>query len=411
MAGILTERFVLSAKEAGRYSDGANLYLNVSPTGKKSWIFNYRFGSKRREAGLGSYPVISIAKARRAAFTMSEQIAEGIDPLEVKRAAGRVSSENGGVNFKKYADEYLEGKKSGFRNAKHFAQWQMTINVYAKALHDLPVGQIKTENVLAVLKPIWLTIPETASRLRGRIEMIMNAAQSLGLIAEDRPNPARWKGHLENLLSKQEKSQKHHDALPYKEMPAFIAELRQRQATAALALEFAILAGGRTGEIIGAQWSEFDLTEKLWVVPAGRMKAKREHRVPLSSRALAILEILKPFKINDFVFIAQRDRPLSNMAMLQLLKRMDRNGEEARKTGKHITTHGMRSAFRDWCGDLTGFSREVVEAALSHSVGDKAEQAYRRGDALDKRRLLMQSWCDYCEGTVSVNLVHMRSVV
>ena len=408
MAGILTERFVLSTKEAGRHSDGANLYLNVSPTGKKSWIFNYRFGSKRREAGLGSYPVISIAKARRAAFNMSEQIAEGIDPLEVKRAAGGVSSENGGVSFKKYADEYLEGKKDGFRNAKHFAQWQMTIDVYAKTLHDLPVGQIKTESVLAVLKPIWQTIPETASRLRGRIEMILNAAQSLGLIVEDRPNPARWKGHLENLLSKQEKSQKHHDALPYKEMPEFIAELRQRRATAALALEFAILAGGRTGEIIGAQWSEFDIEEKLWVVPAGRMKAKREHRVPLSSRALAILETLKPFKINDFVFIAQRDKPLSNMAMLQLLKRMYRNGEEARNAGKHVTTHGMRSAFRDWCGDLTGFSREVVEAALSHSVGDKAEQAYRRGDALDKRRLLMQSWCDYCEGTASSNVVQMR---
>ena len=397
MAGNLTERFVSSQKEAGRYSDGGNLYLNVSPTGKKTWAFLYRFNGKRREASLGSYPVITIAKARRAAFDYAEQIAEGIDPLEAKHKAGGVTSENDGATFKKFADEYLEGKKGGFRNAKHFAQWQMTINVYAKPLHDMVVDQIKTEHVLEALKPIWLTIPETASRLRGRIEMILNAAQSLGLIPEEKPNPARWKGHLQNLLAVQPKSKKHHAALAYKDMPEFMADLRNRDAISAYALEFAILAGGRTKEIIGAKWVEFDLDEALWTVPAERMKTETEHRVPLSSRALEILEAMQTVKINDFVFIAQRDKPISNMAMLQLLKRMNRNGPDARKAGKHITTHGFRSSCRDWAGDCTDYPREITEQVLAHTISNKAEAAYRRGDALDKRRVLMQLWCDYCE--------------
>ena len=400
MAGKLTDRFISTLKEAGRHSDGANLYLNVSPTLKKTWLYMFRFNGKRREMSMGEYPHVTLAQARRKAFEARDQIKAGIDPLEARKGVGGVNQENGGVTFKKFADDYLAGKKDGFRNAKHFAQWQMTIDTYAKPLHDMTVDAVKTENILAVLKPIWLKIPETASRLRGRIEMILNAAQSLGLIAEEKSNPARWKGHLQNLLSKQEKSQKHHDALGYKDIPAFISELRQRDAIAAYALEFAILAGGRTGEIIGAKWSEFDLEEKLWIVPAGRMKAEREHRVPLSTRAMVILEAMKTVKINDWVFIAQRDRPLSNMAMLQLLKRMGRNGPEARKAGKHITTHGFRSTCRDWAGDCTNYPREILEQVLSHTISSKAEAAYRRGDALDKRRVLMQDWCNYCEGIV-----------
>ena len=348
---------------------------------------------------LGAYPVKTLVDARRAAFEANAMVKEGVDPLEARNRSGGVTGDSGRVTFKQFFTEYLAGKREGFKNAKHFAQWQTTIATYAKPLHDLPIDEIKTANVLAVLQPIWLKIPETASRLRGRIEMVLNAAQSLGLIPEERPNPARWRGHLSNLLAAQPKSQEHHAALAYKELPAFIAELRQRRAVAALGLEFAILAGGRTGEIIGAKWSEFDPDEKLWIVPAGRMKAKREHRVPLSTRTVEILEELQKARINDFVFIAQRDKPLSNMAMLMLLKRMGRNGEEARKAGKHVTTHGMRSAFRDWCGDQTAFPREIIEQALAHSIGNKAEAAYRRGDALDKRRALMQSWCDFCEGT------------
>ena len=354
---------------------------------------------------MGEYPHVTLAQARRKAFEARDQIKAGIDPLEARKGAGGVTGEIGGVTFKKFADDYLAGKKDGFRNAKHFAQWQMTIDTYAKPLHDMTVDAVKTENILAVLKPIWLKIPETASRLRGRIEMILNAAQSLGLIAEEKSNPARWKGHLQNLLSKQEKSQKHHDALGYKDIPAFISELRQRDAIAAYALEFAILAGGRTGEIIGAKWSEFDLEEKLWIVPAGRMKAKREHRVPLSTRAMEILEAMNTVKINDWVFIAQRDKPLSNMAMLQLLKRMGRNGTDARKAGKHITTHGFRSTCRDWAGDCTNYPREILEQVLSHTISSKAEAAYRRGDALDKRRVLMQDWAEFCEGTGAGNVV------
>ena len=400
MAGKLTDRFISTLKEAGRHSDGANLYLNVSPTLKKTWLYMFRFNGKRREMSMGEYPHVTLAQARRKAFEARDQIKAGIDPLEARKGVGRVNQENGWVTFKKFADDYLAGKKDGFRNAKHFAQWQMTIDTYAKPLHDMTVDAVKTENILAVLKPIWLKIPETASRLRGRIEMILNAAQSLGLIVEEKSNPARWKGHLENLLAKQPKRDKHHDALPYKDIPAFISELRQRDAIAAYALEFAILAGGRTGEIIGAKWSEFDLEEKLWIVPAGRMKAEREHRVPLSTRALHILDELQKARINDFVFIAQRDRPLSNMAMLQLLKRMGRNGPEARKAGKHITTHGFRSTCRDWAGDCTNYPREILEQVLSHTISSKAEAAYRRGDALDKRRVLMQDWCNYCEGIV-----------
>lgn len=365
----------------------------------------FRFNGKRREMSMGEYPHVTLAQARRKAFEARDQVKAGIDPLEARKGAGGVTGEIGGVTFKKFADDYLAGKKDGFRNAKHFAQWQMTIDTYAKPLHDMTVDAVKTENILAVLKPIWLKIPETASRLRGRIEMILNAAQSLGLIAEEKSNPARWKGHLENLLAKQPKRDKHHEALPYKDIPAFISELRQRDAIAAYALEFAILAGGRTGEIIGAKWSEFDLEEKLWIVPAGRMKAKREHRVPLSTRAIEILEAMKTVKINDWVFIAQRDKPLSNMAMLQLLKRMGRNGTDARKAGKHITTHGFRSTCRDWAGDCTNYPREILEQVLSHTISSKAEAAYRRGDALDKRRVLMQDWCNYCEGIVRNTVV------
>ena len=397
MAGKLTQRYVESTKDAGKHSDGDNLYLNVTPTGAKSWIYLYRFDGKRREASLGKFPIVSIAEARRKAFEFAQQIASGMDPLEVRRASGGVTGENGGVTFLAFAERYMSDKREGFRNAKHFAQWQMTIREYAKPLHSLAPDQIKTEHVLEALKPIWLKIPESASRLRGRIEMILNAAQSLGFIPEEKPNPARWKGHLENLLPKQAKSERHHAALSYKDILAFIAELRQRQSVAALALEFAILAGGRTGEIIGAKWSEIDLEERLWIVPAGRMKAKKEHRVPLSSRAMEILDILRPMQIGDFVFVAQRDKPLSNMALLQLLKRMGRNGDEARKGGKHITTHGFRSTCRDWAGDCTHYPREVIEQVLAHTISDKSERAYRRGDALDKRRTLMQDWCDFCE--------------
>ena len=409
MAGNLTDRFVLKVKVPGTYADGSNLYLNVSATLKKGWSFKYRFGGKRREMSLGSYPLKTLVGARRAAFEANAMVKSGVDPLEARNASGRVTGENGRVTFEQFAAQYLEGKRGGFKSAKHFKQWQTTLSTYAQPLHDLSVDEIKTANVLAVLQPIWLKIPETSSRLRGRIEMILNAAQSLGLIPEERPNPARWRGHLSNLLPAQPKSQEHHAALAYKDLPAFIAELRDRRAVAALGLEFAILCGGRTGEIIGAKWSEFDLEEKLWIVPAGRMKAKREHRVPLSTRALEILDELQKARINDFVFIAQLDRPLSNMAMLMLLKRMGRNGEEARKAGRHVTTHGFRSTCRDWAGDCTNFAREIIEQVLAHTIGSKVEAAYRRGDALDKRRVLMQAWASFCEGRLRDNVVQLGS--
>lgn len=398
MVGKLSARAVATAK-AGKYGDGDGLMLVVSATGAKSWLLRYTWQGKPKALGLGGVSTTSLAEAREKATEARKLAKSGIDPALAKAQARALPS------FKKFADEYLAGKKGGFRNAKHFAQWEMTVDVYAAPLHNLPIDQIKTENVLECLKPIWLKIPETASRLRGRIEMILNAAQSLGHIPAERANPARLKGHLENLLANQPKRDDHHAALPYKELPAFITELRNREAMAAYALEFAILCGGRTGEIVGMTWDEVDLNEKLWTVPASRMKAGREHRVPLSTRAVEILETLAVAKTSDVVFASSRDKPLSNMAMLMLLKRMGRNGEEARKAGKHITPHGFRSTCRDWAGDCTAFPREIIETVLAHTIGNKAEAAYRRGDALDKRRQLMQSWADYCEGMRGSNVV------
>ncbi|WP_407123201.1 tyrosine-type recombinase/integrase [Bradyrhizobium sp. STM 3561] len=287
----------------------------------------------------------------------------------------------------------------GFRNEKHKAQWKSTLETYAASLRAKPVDTISTDDVLAALKPIWTTKAETASRVRGRIEKVLDAAKAKGF--REGENPARWRGHLDHLLPKPSKlARGHHPAMAYEQLPAFIADLRLREATAALALEFCILTAARSGEVLGMLWSEIDFDKKTWTVPAKRMKAGRQHRVPLSSRAVAILRQLEKLKTSDFVFAGQkRNRPLSNMAMDMMLRRT--------KVGD-VTVHGFRSSFRDWAGNVSSFPREIVETALAHVIGDKAEQAYRRSDALDKRRKLMEAWAAYCEPKTAANAVPIR---
>jgi integrase len=376
--GRLTTRTVASLAAPGRYSDGANLYLSISPNGGKRWTFLFQRNGRQVELGLGSARIISLAKAREIARAMHEKLVLGEDPRAVRKP---VSSTFGDV-----ADALLKSLEPSFRNEKHRDQWRMTLTDHAARLRPLAINAITTEDVLAVLKPMWTKTPETASRLRGRIERVLDAATARGLRTGD--NPARWRGHLDSLLPKRATlTRGHHAALPFKDMPAFMTALRQRPAMAALALEFAILTAARTGEVIGAVWDEIDEVAKLWTVPAERMKAKKEHRVPLSDRALAVLAEAKKARLGDFIFPTERkDAPLSNMALTALLRRMERDD---------ITVHGFRSTFRDWAGEATDFPREIAEAALAHTLDSKVERAYRRGDALEKRRELMTAWGDF----------------
>lgn len=380
MAGHLTARKVETAKP-GKYSDGGNLYLIVSGTGTRKWVLRFTWRGRAKEMGLGGAASVPLADAREKAASARRKIAQGLNPIDERKRDGGIPS------FGEMADNVRETLSAGFRNEKHKAQWKSTLETYAAPLRAKPVDTIATDDVLAALKPIWTTKSETASRLRGRIEKVLDAAKARGF--RDGENPARWRGHLDHLLPRPSKlARGHHAAMPYEDVAAFIAKLRMRHACAALALELCILTAARSGEILGMQWPEIDLNKKLWTVPASRMKAGREHRVPLSPRAIAILRQLEELKADKFVFSGQaRDKPLSNMAMEMVLRRMDI---------QDATVHGFRSSFRDWAGNISNFPREVVETALAHVIGDKAEQAYRRSDALEKRRKLMDHWAAYC---------------
>ena len=381
MAGRLTARTIATAK-CGKHSDGGNLYLIVSETGSRKWVLRFTWRGTAKEMGLGSANDVPLADARERAADARRLLARDLNPIDERKRGGGIPT------FGALADDVCETLAAGFRNEKHKAQWRMTLETYAAPLRSKPVDTISTEDVLAVLKPIWTAKPETASRLRGRIEKVLDAAKAKGFRKTE--NPARWRGHLDHLLPKPLKlSRGHHAAMPYEELPAFMGELRQRQATAALALEFCILTAARSGEVLGCRWSEIDLDKKVWTVPAHRMKAGREHRVPLSGRVVAILRELAEADARPFVFPGQaRNKPLSNMAMDMMLRRMKRDA---------ATVHGFRSSFRDWAGNVSNFPREITETALSHVIGDKAEQAYRRSDALEKRRKLMEAWATFCE--------------
>ena len=395
----LSARTVETITASGRHADGGNLFLVVDkrrPNAKsiekpgKRWVFLYRWNGRLREMGLGPLTGVTLGRARELATNYRAVLADGRDPIDARRAELALES---GKSFGDVATSLYEGKKSGWKNEKVTKQWLTTLQRYTMAIWSKPVASVGIDDVLAILQPIWTEKAETASRVRARIEATIDAARALGLIPQDKANPARWRGHLSHLLPKRQRLQRgHHAALPYAEIGDFMAGLRERPAIAALCLEFLILTASRTSEALLAEWSEFDLPNGLWTISAIRMKSARAHRVPLSYRCLHILDQLEKLKTHPtgYVFPGQRQsRPLSGMALEMLLRRM----------GVAITVHGFRSTFRDWAGDCTAFPREVAEAALAHAVGDEAERAYRRSDALEKRRELMAAWAHFCAST------------
>lgn len=412
----LSSRFVQTVKFPPKWhSDGGGLYLRVTKEGNKSWVFIYpRPGKLRaqREMGLGSYPSVSLKEARRLADMARQDLRDGIDPIEKKKEKKEKKEEEEeaakqsaaleqakAMTFDECAAAYIEANRAGWKNDKHAGQWETTLATYASPIiGKLPVADIDKGLVLKVLEPIWTVKAETASRLRGRIEAVLDWATA----REHRSgnNPARWKGHLDKLLPKRSKvaAVQHHPALPYARIGAFMAELRKQAGMGALALEFAILTAARSGEVRGATWSEIDLEARRWIIPAKRMKVGKEHHVPLSDAALDLLKRLPGIAESELVFPAPRGGVLSDMTLTAVLRRMQ--GDDAPiwtdTAGKAITVHGFRSTFRDWAAETTAYPREVTEHALAHQLRDKAEAAYQRGSLLDKRRRLMADWATYC---------------
>jgi integrase len=373
------------------HADGRGLYLLVSRRGTKSWIYRYRQDGRLHDMGLGSAADVSLARARRKARACREQRADGIDPLAAKRTGKqrRRLEAARAMTFRPCAEGYIAANKIGWKNAKHAAQWPSSLATYVYPVFgELPVQAVDVGLVIKALEPIWQEKPETASRVRMRIEAVIDWATARKFRQGE--NPARWRGHLDQLLPPPGKVRKvkHHAALPYAEIGAFVTALRAREGIAARALELAILTAGRTNEVIGARWDEIDLAGRLWVVPGERMKAEKEHRVPLCDAALALIDELHKSRQGDVVFHGARSgRPISDIAMAMTLRRMGRGD---------LTVHGFRSTFKDWASDCTGFPNEVVEMALAHTIPDKVEAAYWRGAALAKRRQLMGAWGRYC---------------
>jgi len=386
----LTAIKVTNLKRKGLHPDGNGLYLRITASGTKGWIYRYTVDGKARDMGLGPLATVSLAKAREAADDCRRQRREGLNPIEARRmnrAAGRLAVARA-TTFKCCAEQLIAAHEVGWRNAKHRQQWRNTLKTYAyPVLGELAVAAVDTGQVMQVLEPIWAKKPETGSRVRGRIEAVLDWAKARGLCEGE--NAARWRGHLDQLLPARAKVRRvrHHVALPYAEMPAFMTELRLRTGIAARALEFVILTAARTGEGLGTRWNEIDLGGRMWTVPAARMKAAREHRVPLSPRALAIVKEMAEIQQNEFVFPGMKQgKPLSDMSLLMLLRDLHPG----------ITTHGFRSTFKDWTAECTSTPNIVSEAALAHVVSDKVEAAYRRGDLLERRRKLMEAWATYC---------------
>jgi integrase len=375
---------IKSLTKTGRYADGGGLHLQVDApragvngsAHRRSWLFRYMLNGRARSMGLGPYPEVSLAEAREKAFECRRLCVRGIDPIGSR-------AKPSGMTFQSCAEAYVSSHGSGWRSDTHKAQWAASLRDYINpVIGAMPVQTIDTALVMKVLKPIWDSRAETGSRIRGRIEAVLDWATAHGYRQGD--NPARWRGHLDKLLPHRSKVRavKHHEALPYSALPKFLVTLRDEATLSARALEFIILTAARTSEVIEAAWAEVNLAEKVWIVPAARMKSGREHRVPLSGAAMALL------KSGPFLF-QRSDRPLSKSAIPMMLERM----------GLNITVHGFRSTFRDWAAEQTDFPSEVVEMALAHAVGDKTEAAYRRGDLFDKRRRLMDAWAEFCEKT------------
>ncbi|MEM7776349.1 MAG: integrase arm-type DNA-binding domain-containing protein [Pseudomonadota bacterium] len=382
----LTVRKVETAKP-GRYTDGKGLMLLVKPSGARSWVLRYQLDGRRRDMGLGPYPEVTLAAAREKALRARRQLVDGIDPLTVEPA--RV------MTFRAAADELIESKQPGWRNPKHAKQWPSTLNKHVyPMIGELSVDAITTEHVLSVLRPIWTKNTETASRVRQRIEAVIDYAASKGM--RDGPNPARWRGHLQNILPKPSsvRAVRHHPAMDWRDLPEFMVELADRDGVSARALSFLILTAARSGEVRGMRWGEIDRKAKVWTVPADRMKAGKEHRVPLSDEAIAVLGAADERDQLVFPTPSDANRALSDMALTSVLRKMGQT---------EITVHGFRSTFRDWAGETTSFPREVIEAALAHRLKDKAEAAYARGDLFNKRCELMEAWSRFAEANANVD--------
>lgn len=397
-------------KTKGIYSDGGGLCLRITASGGKFWVFRFMLNGQAREMGLGALHAISLSDARLKATECRRLLAEGKDPISSRdavKAQAKLSAAKE-KTFKECAEAYIESHKASWRNAKHAQQWTRTLETYAyPVLGNLHVQDIDVALVIKVLEPIWLKKAETASRLRGRIEVVLDWAGAREYRTGD--NPARWRGHMENLLPKRSKIKrtKHHPALPYEQIGAFMKALKDREGMAAKALAFTILTGGRTNEALKATWDEMDLDNRIWNLPAVRTKADRDHRVALSCDAVRLLQDVRQEQKDasvpnaKYIFCGPSNKHLSNMAMLTVIRRMNGEGTapkwiDPRQDGKPIVTHGFRSTFRDWAAEQTNFPREIAESALAHISGDSVELSYRRTDFFEKRRQMMEAWAQYC---------------
>ncbi|MGV8860310.1 MAG: tyrosine-type recombinase/integrase [Pseudomonas sp.] len=407
--GKLTAKQLDSLSTPGTYEDGEGLRIQVKPNGKKYWVLRFQLAGKRREMGLGAYPAIGLKEARQKSSDRRRLLRDGIDPLQARdteravQLAAEQQRKSKAITFQDVSADYIEAHRASWKNVKHAQQWTNTLTTYAAPIiGDLATNQITTEHILNILKPIWASKAETANRVRNRIELVLDAAKARGL--REGENPARWRGHLDKLLppSSKAKRTQNHPALPYSELSRFIQALNSIEGQSAYALKMTILTACRTSEVLAANWSEVDLKAKLWSIPAERMKAGKVHTVPLSDTVIALLQGLPRFPGNSLLFPGTRKgRPISNMAMLMTLRRMD--AKDLEKGGKGwrdsndrvITAHGFRSTFRDWAAEQTNYAREVCELSLAHVVANGAEAAYWRSDLLEKRRALMADWADF----------------
>ncbi|MBY0351604.1 integrase arm-type DNA-binding domain-containing protein [Tabrizicola sp.] len=384
------------------------LYLQLTPKGGKTWVLRMLVGSRRRDIGLGGFPTVTLAQARDKAREARDKVERGVDPVEERKAAKAklVEARRKGMLFSEAVDKALAAKLDAFRNEKHRAQWRSTLDNYAlPEIGALPVGQIDTAAVLRCLQPIWATKTETATRLRGRIEAVLSWATVAGHRTGD--NPARWAGNLKELLPAASKVAKesNHPALQLDLAPAWLADLRNREGFPARALEFLTLTASRSGEVRGAKWDEIDLENALWIIPAHRMKMQREHRVPLTAEAVALLKALPRLDGNALVFPGARGGPLSDMALSMLMKRQHTAAVAAGSDGyldrvskRPAVPHGLRSTFRDWVAERTQYPGDMAEVALAHRISSAVEAAYRRGDMIEKRRRMMADWVDFLSG-------------
>jgi len=385
----LSANLVKALAERGYYADGGGLYFRVSEFGTRLWAFRYARAGRAREMGLGPYPEVTLKDARELALEARKLLRDDQDPIEKRqgRRSAMAAESQAALTFGQCAAAFIAVKENEWKNAKHGEQWRTTLATYADpVIGRLLVRDVRQAHILKILEPIWTTKTETASRLRGRIENVLDYAAARGYRSGD--NPARWRGHLDKILATPSKVAKveHHSALDYAGVGAFMIELRKQPGIGARALEFAIITAARSGEVRGARWLEVDLDKTVWTIPEERMKAGREHRIPLSDTAVELLRALPRIADCELLFPNSKGTVLSDMTLTAVLRRM----------GCPVTAHGFRSTFRDWAGETTAYPREVIEHALAHQLKDKAEAAYARGTLFDKRRGLMADWAEFC---------------